>query len=548
VALVDTLVAAADRAGARGAPAAAEAPLRRALAEPPEPERRPAILLALGAALSHGSERSAAEAFAEAARTSDDPELRTRALEARARVLWASAPESVDGDLAQIDAVIAALGPEAGGLRLRLEAARLSVAQRSSAALPDALARAERSGVLAAEHPDALAHAAFARMHSSEPAAVCAELALRATRAAAAAGAYGATPPGLWFPFSTIVLQAAERLDEAAASARALQEATRANGSATWYGLTTQWHARLLADRGDLDAAEEEARLAVAAVEATEDWMRALPVRTLAAVLLERGQTQAAMHAWSVLGLGEEIPDSRPFTELLLMRARLREALGDLAGALADAAEAGRRFARVWAPSMNDQEARLLGARLALAGGARDEARAAAATALDVAERWAAPGAIGTVLRLQGAIEQSVELWRAAVDRLASAPLQLEHARALADLGAALRRANHRSEAREPLREALDLARAGQADALAATVETELAATGARVPARRHGGADALTPAERRITRLAAEGATNKEIAQALFVSVKTVEMHLGNAYRKLDVSSRRELARRLAL
>jgi DNA-binding CsgD family transcriptional regulator len=68
-------------------------------------------------------------------------------------------------------------------------------------------------------------------------------------------------------------------------------------------------------------------------------------------------------------------------------------------------------------------------------------------------------------------------------------------------------------------------------------------ATGARVPPRSGSGLDALTPSESRIARMAADGATNKEIAQALFLSVKTIEMHLSHAYRKLDIGSRRELS-----
>ncbi len=547
-ALVDTLIVAAERARARGASAAAEAPLRRALAEPPEPTRRPAILMLLGEALSHGSEQAAAAAFAEAARATDDPALHTRALEARARVLWAAPSAAVEADLAEIDALIASLPLDADDLRFRLEAARLAVAQRSVAAMPEAMARAERSGLLAVggpELPNALAHAALWRMQRGHDAAGCVALARRSVRAAAAARAYDATPPGLWFPFTLIVLRAAEQLDDAGASALALQGATRANGSATWYSLTTDWHARLLADAGDLHGAEEEARLAVDAGTGTEPWMQALPVRTLVSVLLDRGQAPEAAHAWRTLGLGEEIPDSRPLTELLIVRARLRHALGDPAGALADIEEARRRLSRSAAPSMNDQAARLLHARLAPAGDARD---AAVIAAQQVAEAWGTAGAIGAVVRLRGLLENSVELLRAAAQRLAESPLRLQHAEALADLGAALRRANHRSEAREPLRMALELARSTGADGLAATVAAELAATGARVPARPRAGTDALTPAERRITRLAAEGATNKEIAQALFVSVKTVEMHLGNAYRKLDVSSRRDLVRRLTL
>lgn len=96
---------------------------------------------------------------------------------------------------------------------------------------------------------------------------------------------------------------------------------------------------------------------------------------------------------------------------------------------------------------------------------------------------------------------------------------------------------------REPLLAALDLAWDCGADGLAARVGAELQATGISVPPRPGSGPDALTPSERRIARMAADGATNKEIAQAFFLSVKTIEMHLGHAYRKLDIGSRRELS-----
>lgn len=135
----------------------------------------------------------------------------------------------------------------------------------------------------------------------------------------------------------------------------------------------------------------------------------------------------------------------------------------------------------------------------------------------------------------------------AAVSHLAASPLRLGLARALADLGAALRRANARAKARAPLREALEIAREGGADGLAARIEEALVATGVRVPPRPGGGAAALTPSEARSARMAADGLANKDIAQALFVTVKTIEMHLANAYRKLRISSRRDLEPALA-
>jgi DNA-binding CsgD family transcriptional regulator len=110
------------------------------------------------------------------------------------------------------------------------------------------------------------------------------------------------------------------------------------------------------------------------------------------------------------------------------------------------------------------------------------------------------------------------------------------------ELGAALRRANQRTEAREPLRAGLDLALGCGATRLADRARTELRATGARPRRESLSGAAALTPSERRVAEMAASGLSNAEIAQALFVTVKTVEGHLSGAYRKLDVRSRTEL------
>ena len=125
-------------------------------------------------------------------------------------------------------------------------------------------------------------------------------------------------------------------------------------------------------------------------------------------------------------------------------------------------------------------------------------------------------------------------------------PARLEHARALVDLGAALRRSNNRSEARQLLREGVDHAQRCGAAALVQRGNEELAATGAHPRTVLLSGVDALTASERRVAHLAAAGHSNKDIAQALFVTVKTVEIHLTRIYRKLDISSRRQLERAL--
>jgi ATP/maltotriose-dependent transcriptional regulator MalT len=120
--------------------------------------------------------------------------------------------------------------------------------------------------------------------------------------------------------------------------------------------------------------------------------------------------------------------------------------------------------------------------------------------------------------------------------------LTLNLARALAALGGLVRRSRRPADAREPLRQALELADACGADALAESVRTELYAAGARPRTAALSGARSLTASERRVAELAAGGATNREIAQALFVTPKTVEVHLSSAYRKLGIASRRDL------
>jgi DNA-binding CsgD family transcriptional regulator len=139
--------------------------------------------------------------------------------------------------------------------------------------------------------------------------------------------------------------------------------------------------------------------------------------------------------------------------------------------------------------------------------------------------------------------EHGLSVLQDAADVLAGSPARLEQARALVELGSALRRANRRAAAREPLRVGLDMALECGATRLAERGQTELAATGARPRRDRITGRDALTPSEQRIAQMAVDGLSNREIAQALFVTPKTVENHLGHVYRKLEVSGREGLA-----
>jgi len=169
---------------------------------------------------------------------------------------------------------------------------------------------------------------------------------------------------------------------------------------------------------------------------------------------------------------------------------------------------------------------------------------------LELARRAAVPRAIGMALRALGVVvggDEGVDHLRAAVDALASSPSSLEHARALVDLGALLRSVGERVAARDPLRTALDIAHRGGAVLIASRASAELVASGARPRRPLLSGVDALTASERRVAELAAGSMTNRQIAEAVFVSPKTVETHLRNVFQKLGISSRKELRSALA-
>lgn len=153
-------------------------------------------------------------------------------------------------------------------------------------------------------------------------------------------------------------------------------------------------------------------------------------------------------------------------------------------------------------------------------------------------------------LRAAGTVEQGergIELLEEALGVLKSAGCWGEYAHALVELGALRRRRKQRSDARELLRVALDVAHRCGATPLADRARVELAATGARPRRMMLFGVDSLTASERRVAKLAIDGRSNREIAQTLFVTQKTVETHLSHIFSKLDISSRQQLAGKFA-
>jgi DNA-binding CsgD family transcriptional regulator len=142
--------------------------------------------------------------------------------------------------------------------------------------------------------------------------------------------------------------------------------------------------------------------------------------------------------------------------------------------------------------------------------------------------------------------ELAEERYLEAIDRLGRSRIAVDLARAHLLYGEWLRRERRRLDARKQLRAAHERFSDFGMDAFAERARIELEATGERARKRTVDTLDQLTPQEAQISRLATQGSTNREIAAQLFISPSTVEYHLRKAFRKLDVKSRTQLARRL--
>lgn len=298
--------------------------------------------------------------------------------------------------------------------------------------------------------------------------------------------------------------------------------------------------------QGRIVEALAEARAALEARPA--NWQ--VHVRTaygaVAACHIARGELDQADTGLMIVR-DAQLQDTVHVPFLLDLRAQLRLAQVRPGDALADALEAGRLCES--GLGLNNPGAiawRSTAAFAHLAMGEPNEARELVTDELERARRGDVTSVVVRDLRILGLIERGrrgIDLLSEAVTIGEGGPPRLEYVHALVDLGAALRRANHRSAARDPLRKGLELSYKGGATALADVARTELAATGARPRRAILTGLDSLTPSELRVAELAGNGLTTRQIAEALFVTPKTIEFHIRHVYRKLDVGSRAELA-----
>jgi DNA-binding CsgD family transcriptional regulator len=232
-------------------------------------------------------------------------------------------------------------------------------------------------------------------------------------------------------------------------------------------------------------------------------------------------------------------------TAMNWVTAVLNNGLGRYDGAFTAAVEATRIPSEIWFATYASVE--LIEA--ACRSGRPEQAAEALESLSASTSASATPWALGVEARSRALLAQgdaAEPLYREAIERLQPTRLRLDLARGHLVYGEWLRREARRIDARNELRAAYELFTDFGMEAFAERSRIELEATGEHARKRTSATLDELTAQEAQISRLAADGNTNREIAAHLFISPSTVEYHLRKAFRKLDVTSRTQLAKRL--
>ena len=540
----DVFEVAAARALDRGAPDTAATYLRRALREPVDHARRARLAAALGRASARAGLADADGDLRRALELAPDAEAGAGVALDRARLL------AVTGRSVEAIELLAASARRSHRMLSRLRAELLAIGDLDLSVRSLAMLRANELPTERAEPADPtvaamlVAHDATDAVMRCAPATEAAEL---ARRALAGGALLPAGVGGVQLSFlAAYFLMCADQFSEAEGFFDQVIEAARRTGSAAGYASASAWRSFSAYRRGELAQAEAQARAGL--TTGRDVGLRVVEVTALMNLcwtLVDRDEARAAA---TVLESMPALTDALgPFLGAVVLegRGRVRMALRDLEGGVADLLEAGRRITQVGLDNPACFAWRSGAAPGLAAIDRHSEALALADEEVRLARRWGAPRALGVALRTAGSLTTgpaALELRREAVDVLQGSEALLERARSLIELGAAMRRQGRRADARAFLRDGLELAQHCGAARDAAHARAELRAAGGRARGPMRTGVDALTPSEERIAGLAAAGRSNPAIAQDLFLTVKTVEMHLSSAYRKLDIRSRAEL------
>jgi DNA-binding CsgD family transcriptional regulator len=542
---VDVLRAAARRAVAEGASGSAATYLRRALEEPPAEAARTGVLFELGSAEALSGDARGVERVRESLAHVADPAQRAR-MSLRLASLLHPLGRGVEA-AATLQQALDDLDGRDPELALELEAAWLTVGRLELSLRPAAMSRLQvRARELRGESPlerVLLALEADRRVLAGEPRDTVLDVAARAWAGGLLLAEQASQS---WAPMAALAAMGwSDDFDAFEAGFRQIQADARRRGlvlahATATYGLAfSHYYRGRLADAvADLQAAIDVRHLG---------WRENLPAACaqLAWALIDQGRLDEADGALSLPEL-DGLRDNVGYALVIDARARLAMQRGRAAEALRSLAAVGAvaRSAGIHNPGCLPwrSHAALAAARV----GNRDQATALVEDDLRLSRRFGAPRPIGMALRVSGLLsggDAGIEQLREAVTTLERSPAELELCRALVDHGAALRRAGRRRDAREPLRRGLDMAQRFGAAPLEQRARDELLAAGGRPRDRTLTGTDSLTPSERRVATMAATGLTNREIAEALFVTPKAVEWHLRHTYRKLNIPGRGHLA-----
>jgi DNA-binding CsgD family transcriptional regulator len=552
--VVDLLRAAAREAAASGAPASAISYLERALAETPPTETRVGLLIELGEAELQAGRVGATERLEEALELATDSHQQARILLTLGRALFST------GEYVRArDALRRGLDQLPSGDDLSLELSGWSIAlARDDPGLPAVTQRRLRS-LLDDEAPGRtrnerllLVHLAYEAVRSGARSSE--QVARLARRAIADDALLKDSATDVMGPYggACYALLYAGEIDEAIADLTRGIEISQGQGSRVAFGRLSRLRGIAHYFRGDL--LEALADLDSARMSHGDGYEHGLTetVAFHALCVLERDDPAGAAALLELPGDPERWRAQPSFASYLFALGRTRAIHGSLDEAL-DILLQCEQFVRETNspnPAVNlpwRSEAALLAARL----GAQDQAEELAAEDVRLARRFGATQALGVALRTAGLVARTgdgLEQLREAAELLDRAETRLELARTLTEHGASLRRGGRRRDAREPLRRALDLATRCGALAISRRAREELIAAGAKPRRERISGADALTASELRVAQLAAQGLTNRQIAQALFITMRTVSAHLGQVYSKLDLGDRAQIASALSL
>ena len=543
---VETLIAAGRRALATGAPRSAVAYLMRALSEPPPDDLRAAVLRPLISASFRAADHATwaaiePEVFAELER---DPSLRSRWAVPLTRALAMGGRfEEAASLLAEAVEVAAAEGDVQRAFQLEAQLATL-------AQMVPSAPKVDLSRYADQIDPDSstgrLAAAIEARAAAVDGSAR--DAAAAAKRALGNDGVIFAEEPELVAStMAVMTLASADEVDAARTATERALAIARERESIPGQVMGLFLKGFVAWNYGDLLNAEADMRQALdLARMAGLLPLAALIAGPMTELLVARDELDAAEAELRSLGVADgPIPDNPLFSLLLFARGHLRFERGEMEQCLEDFlaySAHGETMGFGVGPSLMVAP---FSSWALVATGEKEKACELADEAMVAARRWGAPAVVSLGARAVAVArggEEGVRGLEDAVEMLEGSSAGLARPLALTDLGEVLRREGRRAEARAPLREALKLARRDGAVRVGKRAAHSLQACGETVRSYTPIGVGSLTPSERRVADLAASGMTNRQIAQSLFVTVKTVEAHLSAVYDKLDIDSRRQL------